>query len=168
MPNVKSSFVAILAISLLASAAIGASAQGEAATSFTADLAGPPIEFSFDEDTYLERLVFEMEATDPRADGVLTLLAARGGLEDDDYRYTVSRESVRLATDEGAWVGTAVSAGLHDLSAETNRGGAVFELVGEGGFEGLSMFITAAPDEPWQGMIIPTEMVPPQPEPPAE
>jgi len=168
MRGIKSIAVSTLVAGLLASSAIGALGQSETASSFTLDIVGPPIDVSFDETTGLERLVLASEASDPRAQGVITLHAARGRTDDADHQYTVSREGVRLTTDDGAWVGTLVSTDLHDVEAETNAGGGFFDLAGEGAYEGLSMFITAAPEQGLQGMIVPSDIVPTQPEPPAE
>lgn len=106
-----------------------------------------------------------MEATDPRASGVLTsvanvnqLLVGRGGLAAGVAR-------LRLVNDGGAWSGTRQ--GFHMV---TDRGGAttMAVLTGEGGYEGLTLVMVEYADDNAQtrrGVIIPSDQMPPIPDP---
>ena len=105
-----------------------------------------------------------MEATDPRATGVLTsvnnwnrLLVGRGGLAAGTTR-------LRLANDGGAWSGTGQ--GFHMVS---DRGGATYMavLTGEGGYEGLTLAMVEYADDDAQtrrGVIFPSDQLPPIPD----
>ena len=108
--------------------------------------------------------VDRMEATDPRATGVLTsvnnwnrLLVGRGGLAAGTTR-------LRLANDGGAWSGTGQ--GFHMVS---DRGGATYMavLTGEGGYEGLTLAMVEYADDDAQtrrGVIFPSDQLPPIPD----
>jgi hypothetical protein len=177
---IKSSVISILAIGLLAGSAVGVAAQDEAAdpmapSTFTGEFTGTA-EDSTDPATGLEVSVSAWEATDPRASGTWTGTEDAAVLDGDDgQRFSVGREAVRLANDGGAWVGTrrwflALSLPDGPLSV-----GAITELVGEGGYEGLSLFMfdTAGtnledgPDSFSTAFIVPTDMVPAMPPPPS-
>jgi hypothetical protein len=185
--GLKTTFISILAIGLLAGSAVGVVAQDEEAdpiapSAFRADFAGfpggGPPDISFDPETGLESLGIIFEATDPRASGLLTVVAARGGVVGDTLpRYAHSKEGARLVNDGGAWVGTLVNFDVEEPDERTKKqkkkgkgkapisGGGLFELTGEGGYDGLSM-VASVSNRGIVGIIIPTDTVPTQPEPP--
>jgi hypothetical protein len=87
-------------------------------------------------------------------------------------------EGLWLVNDGGAWVGTGHRFMVDEKDQRTKkqkrkgRGRAplsaysrFMELTGEGGYEGLSMVVTVRGDE-GIGVIVPTDAVPAQPEPP--
>ena len=93
-------------------------------------------------------------------------------------RYLHSKEGARLVNDGGAWVGTLVNLDVEERDEQTEkqkrngkgkrpiRGGVgLFELTGEGGYDGLSM-VASVSNRGILGIIIPTDTVPTQPEPP--
>jgi hypothetical protein len=78
-----------------------------------------------------------VDATDPRASGVMNLAASSRcfgaeGCPDADVRVL----SMRLENDGGSWEGTGLG-----LAPRNNRNIEVWNLTGEDGYEGLSMVI---------------------------
>jgi hypothetical protein len=108
--------------------------------------------------------VDHMEATDLRASGILTsvtnwnqVLVGRGGLAAGTTR-------LRLSNDGGTWSGTGQ--GFHMI---TERGGATYMavLIGEGGYEGLTLAMVEYADDDTQtrrGVIFPSDQMPPVPD----
>ena len=166
MRTLKSTIVALSSAALLALASSAAFAQDDGPAALSIGYVEPPIEMGFDEATGQERAVFETVSEDPRGTGVLTLASALGFLGEDDQTFTVLREAARLETDDGAWSGT-ITTHLHfDPAGDDGPVGTTFwEMVGEDGYDGLSMFLskTAAGDA--SGIIVPTDAVPAQPGP---
>ena len=165
----------ILAIGLLAGSSIGVAAQDEGAASgaayFTWDTAGPP-EFSTDENGR-DVVTVAIEATDPRASGTATNLEDGGQVDDGGWGYNVLVSAVRLVNDGGSWVGMGRGANARDTDDEDAGGRAwLTEYAGEGGYEGLTMYTfrmgTGAEPPESIGFILPAELIPPFPEPPAE
>ena len=79
----------------------------------------------------------------------------------------------RIDNDAGSWSGPVTS--VLRLKAPDKRAGgppfnratAIAAVTGDGAYEGLTLFMTQTRDE-WLGYIIPTDLVPPAPEAPAE
>jgi hypothetical protein len=178
--GLKAGVISILAIGLVAGSAVGVAAQDEAAdpmapSTFTGEFTGTA-EDSTDPATGLEVSVSPWEATDPRASGTWTGAEDAAVLDGDDgQQFTVGREAVRLANDGGAWVGTKrwfLALSLPDGPVSV---GTFTELVGEGGYEGLSLFMFETfdgdfedgPDSISTAFIVPTDMVPAMPPPPS-
>ena len=179
MRALKTTTISVLAIGLLAGSAVGVAAQEEAdgpmapnwfTWEFVVD--GPP-EFSTDPATGLPVITVQVEATDERASGALTNLEDFAQSEDDE-RYRVGSTSQRLANDGGTWVGTSrFVAGATAGPSGNDVNGNFTELVGEGGYEGLTMYVFGlfeGLDElpVMRGFIVPTDLIPAMPEPPAE
>jgi hypothetical protein len=175
--SIKSTLVATIAIGLLAGSAVSVSAQDEEADSMA------PSAFSGnwdnvgdaaiipDPDTGLERWEWAVVAADPRASGTWTQVEDFARVEVDGLDYEALGSSLRLANDGGAWVGMTRTVMSVDPNGEGTVG-AFMELTGEGGYEGLSLFVfdTAgvAGEEPVSNaFIVPTEMVPVMPPAPA-
>jgi len=182
---VKTSLSAILAIGLLAGSAMGVAAQDEVG-------AGPESatfdvylmfmdggEVIVDEASGLVTLVDRsFRASDPRAAGRLTEVWAESDLTGDGLRSAYIKKGLRLVNAGGAWVGTGVRLMVNEKDQRTKKqkrkgwgkaplgaGGGFMELTGEGGYEGLSMVVTIR-DDYGVGVIVPTDAVPTQPEPP--
>jgi hypothetical protein len=126
-----------------------------------------------DPDTGLTRVVISpFGLTDPRASGTWTQIEDIADVEDGGVIYGAAGSSVRLANDGGAWVGTLRFMSSTDANGE-GPVGAFAELVGEGGYEGLSLFIFETFDGDFEAgpasnaFIVPTDMVPAMPPPPA-
>jgi hypothetical protein len=134
-----------MAIGLLAGSAVGVAAQDDAGMEpsfFTAqfgdgtgfedsELVGADPEFS----RTLNITGTTVDATDPRASGVMDLAASSRcfgaeGCPDADVRVL----SMRLENDDGSWEGTGLG-----LAPRNNRNIEVWNLSGEDGYEGLSM-----------------------------
>jgi len=112
-----------------------------------------------------------VEATDQRASGTLTEVAV-GAMVDvaDGDRVRIGSDAVRLVNDGGSWVGS--NRGFWTIPSD-GPGTVQFlgELVGEGGYEGFTMFFAQTGDEDdvrWLGVIVPTGDVPAVPDLPAE
>jgi hypothetical protein len=103
-----------------------------------------------------------VEASDLRASGALSV---RFGEYLESDAVTMFSTSMRLVNDEGGWTGTARVFG-GDEDAQRIQ---VWELTGEGGYDGLSlfMFVPAGTEQPW-GIILPSESIPPVPDLPSE
>jgi hypothetical protein len=177
--------ISILAIGLLAGSAMGVAAQDEVG-------AGPESatfdvylmfmdggEVIVDEASGLVTLVDRsFRASDPRAAGRLTEVWAARDLTGDGLRSAYIKKGLRLVNAGGAWVGTSVRLRVNEKDQRTKKqkrkgsgkaplggGGGFMELTGEGGYEGLSMVVTGRGGE-GVGVIVPTDVVPTQPEPP--
>ncbi len=180
----QTTITSILALGLLVGSAVGVAAQNEAADPMAPNwfdwetLGDGPPEFSEDPATGLPSVTVEVEATDSRASGTLTAIEDFRHDEGDE-RYRVGGTSMRLANDGGAWVGT--SRFINGATAAPNGddvAGGFTELNGEGDYEGLTLFLITVfsplvelPEEgstPKIGFIVPTAIVAPYPEPPAE
>jgi hypothetical protein len=129
-------------------------------------------EFSTDPASGLPLITVQVAATDGRASGALTSIEDFAQSEDDE-RYRVGSTGQRLANDGGAWVGTSCFvAGAEAGPSGNDVNGNFTELVGEGGYEGLTMYVFGlfeGLEEPpvMRGFIVPTEVIPTMPEPPA-
>jgi hypothetical protein len=175
---IKTTTISILAVGLLAGSAVGVVAQDEEAAAmapswFTMESVGDgPPEFSEDPATGLPMLTVEVEATDARASGALTVIEDFAH-DKNDERYRVGGTSLRLVNDGGAWVGTSRFINGATTGPDGDDIAAGFsEYTGEDGYEGLSMFtfFTAGPETAGPaetvGFIVPTDMVPAMPPPP--
>jgi hypothetical protein len=105
---------------------------------------------------------------DPRALGVVTEVWA---VKDDvlgaeEGSVGVVRRRTRVENDGGAWIGTAT---VPSIGVGIRLGAAFWELVGESGYEGLTMFLWGDfrhyPDM-LLGIIVPSDSVPDFPPPP--
>jgi hypothetical protein len=102
-----------------------------------------------------------VEATDPRASGALVVGIGEAVFTDPAH---LGSFSVRLTNEGGAWTGTGRTYG-----ADEDRTLTIWELVGEGGHEGLSLFLFDEPgDAASWGLLIASETIPPYPDVPAE
>ena len=179
MRAIKTTSISILAIGLLAGSAVGVAAQDEpadpmASSTFTAEFGdGGSPEISTDPETGLDLVVISpFELADSRASGTWSQIEDFARVEDGGREYRAGGSSVRLANDGGAWVGT-----LRFMSSRGANGegsvGAFTELVGEGGYEGLSLFMFETFDGDFEAgpvsnaFIVPTDMVPTMPPRPA-
>ena len=113
-----------------------------------------------------------VEATDPRASGLVIISANSNLIELGDGAIMTAVMSERLTNEGGAWSGTGrfVMAGSGDDGVMASMG----VLTGEGDYEGLTLIMGqsegAGPMSNW-GVIVPSDQVPPMPdlpEPPAE
>ena len=172
MRAIKTISISILALGLLAGSAVGVAGQEAdpmASSTFTLQRSGEP-EVTTDP-SGAPIVVGPVEATDQRASGTHTAVAA-GAMVDvaDGDAGRISSDAVRLDNEGGSWVGS-------------NRGFLTFpsdgpetvqflgELVGEGGYEGLTMFLAETgytEDVRWLGVIVPTGDIPAVPDLPAE
>ena len=148
MRAIRIAIVSIFTIGLLAGSVAGVAAQD-------ADV------FTWDPTPGEEPGTGTIEASDPRASGALTI-----GLGDALVTETLvlGTFSVRLVNDDGAWTGTGRTFGGDETQGVTD-----WAMTGEGGYEGLSLFMfnVEGNEQPW-GVIVATDAIPPYPDPPAE
>ena len=117
------------------------------------------------------RQVEQITATDPRASGVMTTSENRTQIESDTGVLQNWSMTARLANDGGAWSGPVQIVGVH--SPEFGQLAGMSKLTGEGGYDGLTLFMHQAGDHfsftSW-GLIVPNELLAPMPDPvgPAE
>ena len=119
-----------------------------------------------------------VEATDPRASGLLTYVDNADTFRSGDSGAMTVTSNVRLVNDGGTWSGTGMSMVAFTiemaLSDEGPRSTGLIVLTGEGGYQGLTLIMSTPDDldnEANWGVIIPTDGMPPMPdpmEPPAE
>ena len=147
MRGIKTTTIAILALGLLAGSAVGVTAQDAgpmAPSTFTMHGAGEPV-VSTDPGTGATIVVVEKESTDERAAGTWTEVVGGPTVPVDEAAGLIQRIAVRIVNDGGSWVGSS-------------RGFLIFasdgpptvqflgELVGEGGYEGLTFFYAETGD----------------------
>ena len=172
MRTIKTTTISILAVGLLAGAAVGATAQEAdpmAPSTFTVQRSGEP-EVTTDPSGAII-VVGPVESTDQRASGTLTQVAAGAEFDvADGDGGRISSDAARLVNDGGSWVGS--SRGFLTFASDGPPTVQFLgELVGEGGYEGLTMFLAEtgdAEDVRWLGVIVPTGDIPAVPELPAE
>ena len=174
MKGLKPILIPLLAIGLLSGSAIGVAAQDD-----SVDLRAPatfegsfgPQRFSADAVTGLPVTVSTFEATDPRASGTWTQFKGTWHVNlDRRTRYQVFGHSDRLVNVGGSWVGTTRAVVATELPDGGGRDGRFIEMTGEGGYEGLTMFIfsMSTDAEPTSlGFIVPVDELQPFPEPPS-
>lgn len=174
MRGIKTSAVSILTVGLLAASVTVATAQDE-----VVDLRAPatfegsfgPVGFSSDEVTGIPVSISTFEATDPRASGTWTQVKGTWNVTlFERARYTVFGHSDRLVNDGGSWVGTTRAIVATELPDGSGRDGRFIEMTGEGGYEGLTMFIfsmNTGAEPASLGFIVPISAIPPFPEPPS-
>jgi hypothetical protein len=173
MRGIKTTTIAILTLGLLAGSTVGVAAQDAdpmAPSTFSMQNAEEPV-VSTDPGTGATIAVGPVESTDQRASGTLTQVTAQAQVDvADGDGGLVSSDAVRLVNAGGSWVGS-------------NRGFLTFpsdgpptvqflgELVGEGGYEGLTLFLAQTGDAEevrTLGVIVPTADTPAVPDLPAE
>jgi len=155
----------VLVVGLSAGTVAGVAAQDEEAGSFTITI-GRPATYVDMGDAGLLLVDIPVEASDPRASGTMQNLTNDGGVIREVHSLIVWHNAVRLTNDGGSWVGHETSVVVYGDDGVPTEGH-VIELVGEGGYDGLSLFVISQPVAPWVGIIVPTDTVPPQPDPPA-
>ena len=112
-----------------------------------------------------------VEATDERASGTHTVISA-GVMVDvaDGDSGRLASDAVRIVNDGGSWVGS--SRGFLTFPSDGPETVQFLgELVGEDGYEGLTMILAETgdtEDHRWLGVIVPTDDIPAVPDLPAE
>lgn len=180
--RLRTTFISILASSLIAASAVGVAAQDEDATdpmapaTFKIDYAGPPAdelvptvtETEYGESVTGEGLIeIPLQAGDPRASGLMTQI----GNEEILGKAVATAGRMRIVNDDGAWEGD--STGFLRLKNKPgdgipyNRGASIAILAGEDAYEGLTLILAQTLKE-FQGYIIPTDLLPATPELPTE
>jgi hypothetical protein len=105
-----------------------------------------------------------MEATDPRASGLLTSSLNRTQVEVDGTGVQTGSTWMRLTNDGGSWSGRGQV--MLSFSDDIIAMAGVTTLSGEGGYEGLTLFLSTSGDflsqQSW-GLIVPNELVAPAP-----
>jgi len=172
--SIKTIVVAILTAGLLAGSVVGVAAQDDGVdlkASATFEGSFGPQGFSYDEVTGLPVSVSTFEATDPRASGTWTQFKGSWHVTlDRGTRYQVFGYSDRLVNGGGSWVGTTRAVVATELPDGGGRDGRFIVMTGEGGYEGLTMFIfsiSTGAEPASLGFIIPILEVQPLPEPPS-
>jgi hypothetical protein len=172
--RIQSIVISVLSAGLLAGSAVGVGAQNHpvdlmAPATFEGSL-GPQTP-STDEVTGLPVSVGTFEATDPRASG--TWIQARQWRHetlDAGASYQVLDSFDRLVNAGGSWVGTTRAVVATELPGGGGMDGRFIEMVGEGDYEGLTMFILSTStgmESSSLGFIIPVSKVPPLRNPPS-
>lgn len=183
--SIAVAMTAVLAVAIVAQAGDGSVRAGAFEATY-----GEPADVVDDADTGLQYVIdVPVEATDPRASGLLSLVRSQGGVCSEDQRlndlaaiclaplYSVDRNGMRLVNDDGAWVGTRVHFG-GDMPDERTRNPRkkgedeawsfrqedLFELVGQGAYDGLAM-LGSLDTRGIFGIIVPAASLPDQPEP---
>ena len=185
MRTVRLSLAGTLILMLVASLSVAAVAQDEADPmapayfTFATELSGA---FAEGQVTAIDSTTTEIrgatwigqpvEATDPRASGLLTYVDNADAFKFSDSHYTTVTSSVRLVNDGGTWSGTGTSVVAYTsemaLSDEIPRSTGLTVLAGEGGYQGLTLIMSTPDDfdnEANWGVIIPTDGMPPVPDP---
>lgn len=145
------------------------------AFTFTVETVGEPewgLEREGEDGTTVEvtgfRSLERIEATDPRASGLATTAMNRNQLEvgGEGGGVQTFTAQVRLTNDDGAWAGG--DHGVFAFAEGVFAGSYSNVLTGEGGYEGLSLIVNQtwdADSERFWGVILPSELVPPMPDP---
>jgi hypothetical protein len=109
-----------------------------------------------------------VEATDARVSGLLAETINSNWAVGDETGVLSAATSQRLTNDGGTWVGEGRMM-LADAGGSSRMAGMTV-LAGEGGYEGLVLILSQAWDagaEPlYWGIVVPSESMPPMPEPP--
>jgi hypothetical protein len=151
MRAIRISLTSVLAIgTLVVSVAAGVAAQDDSAR------------FEWSATPGEEEGTATIEATDSRASGALTIGLGEFLVTDD---LLLGTSSLRLVNDDGAWTGTVRGFGGGGETQSVD----IWELTGEGGYDGLRLFMFdhAGSEQPW-GIIVPDAAIPPVPDLPAE
>jgi hypothetical protein len=167
----KTGLISILTVGLLAGSAVAVAAQeadSMVPSTFTMRFAGEP-DVSTDPGTGATIVVGELESTDQRASGTRTEVVGGSTVPVDVAGGLIQQNAVRIVNDGGSWVGS--SRGFMTFPSDgPPTVQFVGELVGEGGYEGLSLFFAQtgdAEDVRVLGVIWPTDEVPAVPDLPA-
>jgi hypothetical protein len=108
-----------------------------------------------------------VEATDARVSGLLTETANWNWAVGDETGVLSAATSQRLTNDGGAWVGEGRMV-LADAGGSSRMAGMTV-LAGEGDYAGLTLILSqawdAAADPLYWGIIVPTDQLPPMPDP---
>ena len=173
MRTFRTTTISILALGLLVGSTVGVAAQDTdpvAPSTFTVQRTGEST-LTTDPDTGASVFVAGFEATDQRASGTWTEVVAMADVDvADGDAGSIQRNAVRLENDGGSWVGihrgflTFPSDGPPTVQF-------LSELVGEGGYDGLTMFFAQVGDGDGVreiGVIVPSVGIPALPDPPAE
>lgn len=158
-------------------AATGSSAPSDpmapAAFRYTLETQGEPnwgVRQESADGTMLERRGFEqverLEATDPRASGLMTTSENWTQVEAGGTRVDTTSVMVRLTNDAGSWSGPGERIGA--VSDQVMEMAGITTLTGEGDYEGLTLYLGQSGDYLSQtswGTIVPSELVAPMPEP---
>ena len=170
--GIKTITMSILALGLLAGSAVGVAAQEAdtmAPSTFTMQLVDEPV-VTTDPGTGATIAVAEKVSTDQRASGTWTEVVGGPTVPIAEAAGLIQRIAVRIVNDGGSWVGS--SRGFLTFPSDGPPTVQFFgELVGEGGYEGLSMLfarVGVADDFEEVGLIWPTDDVPAIPDLPAE
>ena len=173
MKGLKTTLVVAISVGLLAGTAVGVAAQDEAADGgsmgpalVTGSLSHPEDALADEARTTEDGIVRDhwvetanAKVTDPRLSGVLTIDLTRERF--DELGTDLGWARVRLENDAGFWEGTSVD--TTDPVTQF-REVAYYELVGGGGYEGLSavVFQTETTDDEWlwSGIIFPGDLPP--------
>lgn len=111
-------------------------------------------------------MVESIEATDPRASGQLVSSQNRTQVEADGTGVQTMSMNMRLTNEGGSWSGPGEV--MLAFSDEIMEMAGVATLTGEGGYEGLTLFLSQGGDflsqTAW-GMIVPSDLVAPMPDP---
>jgi hypothetical protein len=107
-----------------------------------------------------------MEATDPRATGQLVSSQNRTQVERDGAVVQTMSMAVRLTNEDGSWSGPGEV--MLSGSDEIMELAGMLKLTGEGGYEGLTLFLSEGGDflsqKAW-GLIVPDDLAAPMPDP---
>jgi hypothetical protein len=167
----------VVLVGLLAGSAVGVTAQDDEAADHAAALvtgrivhSGEPAEFTEDTETesgFMQRGRSQpgfSVMSDPRLSGTVVTednadRFCDGPCSDDTYLGDVLWGTMEITNDGGSWTGTSVG------STDTSGGGGnitYYELVGSGGYEGLSavIFEREAGGWLWDGVIFPGGLPP--------
>jgi hypothetical protein len=111
-------------------------------------------------------VVERIQAADPRASGLLTSSQNRTQVEVDGNGVQTMSMQLRLSNEGGAWSGPGQA--MLGFSDEIIQIAGLMTLEGEGGYEGLTLFLSQGGDflsQRYWGLIVPTELVAPVPGP---
>ena len=184
MRTLRTSLAGTVIVMLVVSLSVTVAAQDEAdplAPAYFTYTTGRSAEFTEGEVTRIDGTTTEIrggrsagkpvEATDPRASGLLTTVHNADAFRSGDSHYTTFTTSERLVNDGGAWsgTGTSVTAFTSEMSLadEFPRSTELTVLTGEGAYEGLMLLLGSSFDgasEAQWGVIVPTDQMPPTPD----
>jgi len=171
MRSMRVPLVGMVILGLLTSLSVSVAAQDETADlmapayfTFTLEPSGEPQGLGGNGGDFEEMEV--VIASDLRASGVLTTTGNLNYVETDGGGLGTAGAGVQLVNDGGAWSGTL--RGVHVVVEDGAFATAMSVLTGERGYEGLTLIMNQYYDDDvqtLQGVIVPSDKVPPLPDP---
>jgi hypothetical protein len=170
MRTLKSGLTTVIAIGLLAGSAVGVAAQPEGEAAYvTGTIAFSGSECADGGGDWFECPI-SLDASDSRLSGEGSWRNASVPMQSDDELVVLVNQSLRVATDEGAWTGGGLLYATPTNEDAVGVDEPTWVLSGEGAYDGLTAVLRAdlGPDGSFAGVIVGAEPPAAPPVPPAE